>query len=148
MNNKTISIRAVGVAIRDGKILVQRDGNEYALPGGTVEFGETTEQTLKREHLEELGSDIKINRLLWTEETFFKIGETNHHVIAFYYLVDILDDSYIPQSGEFVSQKDNCNILLGWMPIEDLENITIYPKFLRNKIYRLDDPVKHFISKD
>ena len=37
-------LRTVGVLIRDGKLLVQRDrdGSEYALPGGHVKIGETT----------------------------------------------------------------------------------------------------------
>lgn len=148
MKKEIIGIRAVGVTIKDGKILVQRDGNEYALPGGTVEFGESTEETLKREHIEELGSDIKINRLLWTEETFWKSAEINHHVIAFYYLVDVLDDSYISQCDEFVSQKDNCNIMLGWIPIEEIKNITIYPTFLKEEINHLNESIKHFISRE
>ena len=35
-------LRTVGVLVRDGKLLVQRDrdGSEYALPGGHVKIGE------------------------------------------------------------------------------------------------------------
>lgn len=38
-------LRMVGVLIWDGKILVQRDrdGQEYALPGGHMKIGETLE---------------------------------------------------------------------------------------------------------
>ena len=44
-------LRTVGVLVRDGKLLVQRDrdGIEYALPGGHVKIGETTTDGLVRE---------------------------------------------------------------------------------------------------
>lgn len=40
-------LRTVGVLVRDGKLLVQRDrdGSEYALPGGHVKIGETMQRT-------------------------------------------------------------------------------------------------------
>ncbi|MBR6649852.1 MAG: NUDIX domain-containing protein [Clostridia bacterium] len=141
-------IRTVGVTVRDGKILVQRemDGNEYALPGGTVKFGETTVETLIREYYEEIGSDIIIKKLLWTEESFWEYNGKKQHGIAFYYLIDLLDDA-IFQRSEFVSQKDNCNVVLGWMPVNDLENIIIYPEFVKEEIHRINEPTKHFISK-
>lgn len=48
----TFSVRTVGVTVRDGKVLLQRekDGNEYALPGGTIKLGETSQETLMREY--------------------------------------------------------------------------------------------------
>ena len=49
-------LRTVSVLIKDNKILVQRDkdGNEYALPGGHVKIGETLENGLIRETMEEM----------------------------------------------------------------------------------------------
>ena len=48
-------LRAAAVLIKDNMILVQRDkgGNEYALPGGHVKIGETSEEGLVREMAEE-----------------------------------------------------------------------------------------------
>lgn len=147
-NEIRFGVRAVGITVRDGKVLVQReiDGNEYALPGGTVKLGETTQETLVREYKEETGSEITISRLLWTEESFWKYNGKMQHGIAFYYLIDFYDNSIFHQD-EFVSQKDNCNIILGWLPINELNNIIIYPEFIKNEIYNLDGPVKHYISR-
>ena len=142
-------VRTAGVLVRDGKILLQRDagGNEYALPGGHIKIGETLEAGLIREYMEETGAVIRCQRLLWSEECFWNWNGRQAHNIAIYYLIALEDGSDIPDTGEFISQKDNCNVLLGWLPVEALESITVYPSFLKEEIYHLDDPIKHFVTK-
>lgn len=142
-------VRVAAVLINNNKILVQRekDGDEYALPGGHIKIGETSEDCLIREIREETGASIKCDRLLWSEECFWEWNGKKVHSIAFYYSVKLCENEEIPDMGEFVSQKDNCNVVLGWMPIEELNNITIYPDFLKKEIHELNEPVKRFISK-
>lgn len=57
-----------------------RDGSEYALPGGHVKIGETTADGLVREYKEETGADIKVGKLLWTEDCFWDqlVGYVKH----------------------------------------------------------------------
>ena len=142
-------LRTVAVLVKDKKVLVQRDrnGNEYALPGGHVKIGETLEDGLIRETMEEMAVRIKCKRLLWSEECFWEWNGKKAHNIAFYYLIELCDDLAIPENGEFVSQKDNCDVVIGWMPIEKIKEVTIYPEFLKEEIYHLDEPIKHFVSK-
>lgn len=142
-------LRAAAVLVKDNKILVQRDkdGNEYALPGGHVKIGETLEARLIRETMEEMGVQIECKKLLWSEECFWEWNGRRAHNISFYYLIELCDGFEIPDTGEFVSQKDNCNVVIGWMPIEQIQNVTIYPEFLKEEIYHLDGPMKHFVSK-
>lgn len=144
------ALRSVGVLVRDGKLLVQRDrdGYEYALPGGHVKIGETTVDSLVREYKEETGADIRVGNLLWTEESFWNWNGTNAHSIAFYYRIELIDCSDIPDTGEFISHKDNCDVVLEWIPVEKLSDITIYPDFIKNTIYELDAPPRHFIRKE
>lgn len=142
-------LRTVGVLIKDNRILVQRDkeGKEYALPGGHIKIGETLENGLIREYKEETGAEIRIKRLLWSEECFWEWNGKQAHSIAFYYLIEGCEGFEIPDNGEFVSHKDNCHVLLGWLPIDGIRNVMIYPEFLKEEIYHLDEPMKHFVSK-
>ncbi len=149
VGNNICDVRAVGVLIKDGKILVQRErnGNEYALPGGHVKIGETLEEGLVREYKEEIGADISCEKMLWSEECFWEWSGRNMHNLSFYYLVALHGFAELPDNGGFISQKDNDNVLIGWLPIDELANVKIYPEFLKKEIYRLDDSLKHFVSK-
>ncbi len=144
-DNYICDLRTVGVLAKDGKILVQRDknGTEYALPGGHIKIGETLEDGLIREYKEETGVDIQVKRLLWSEECFWEWNGKQAHNIAFYFSVE----GEIPDTGEFVSHKDNSDVVIGWMDIEKLKDITIYPKFLKTEIANLDGPMRHFVSR-
>ncbi|MBQ3550448.1 MAG: NUDIX domain-containing protein [Clostridia bacterium] len=143
-------LRTVGVAVKNGKLLVQREknGNHYALIGGAVQVLETTEQALIREFKEETGADIKIKRLLWTEEDFWNYKGRRHHGLAFYYLVELENFDITPDSGTFTPQKDDPNVVFGWLPLSELDNITIYPTFIKDEIYSLKDELKHFVTKE
>jgi len=141
-------VRSAGVLVRDGKILVQREkyGSEYALPGGHVQMGETTVDALVHEYREETGADIRCERLLWTEECFWEWNGRKHHNLTYYYLINLRSGSDIPDSSEFVPHRDNSSVVIGWMPIDRLSDIVIYPEFLKRKISELDAPPAHFIT--
>lgn len=45
-------------------------------------------------------------------------------------------------------EKDNCNVVLGWLPLDELKCLTIYPSFLKEKILDIGDYTEHFITKE
>jgi len=140
------NVRVAGVLLRDGKLLVQRDKNgaEYALPGGHVQVGEETQNALKREFREEMGLDISVKRLLWTEECFWQWGSRRAHTFTFYYLIE----GEIADTGAFAAQKDNDNVLYGYLTIKELKNATVYPAFIKEQIDLPDAMPKHFVTYD
>lgn len=144
------NFRTVGVLLRDGKLLVQREqhGSDYALPGGHVKIGENSMESLVREYREETGAEIACKRLLWVEENFWTWNGRTTNSINFYYEIALAEGSDIPDHGEFVSQKDNCNVVLGWMPLAELSELTIYPTFLPEKIQDIKPYPEHFIRYD
>jgi 8-oxo-dGTP diphosphatase len=58
-------IGVFGVIIEDGKVLLgrRRDIDWWNLPGGGMELGETVDEALRREVLEETGVEVRVGRL-------------------------------------------------------------------------------------
>ncbi len=139
------SFRAVGVLMRNGKVLVQKDNNEYALPGGHVKIGETAEETIVREFLEETGLNIKCQRMIWVDESLWSYNSKNVHSVEFYFLVDTYDTI---EFSNFISQKDNCNIMLEWVNVNDVKNLNMYPDFIKDKITDISDGIEHFVYRE
>lgn len=146
----TCDLRVAGVLVKDHRVLVQRekDGTAYALPGGHVQIGETLEDALVREIREEMGVGIRCVRLLWSEECFWAWCGRQAHQISFYYLMELREPLDLPENGEFVPQKDHRDVVFGWMPIEELQHVTVYPAFLKEEIHHLNGPMKHFVSRE
>ncbi len=66
---------AYGILVHDGRIACAQIGYTkftYDLPGGAIDPGETPEQALKREFVEETGLDVKVGKL---------VTELNHYFI-------------------------------------------------------------------
>lgn len=141
----TCDFRCAGVIIRNGKVLLQRDRGEYALIGGHVQLGETGEEAVVREWKEELGVNIRCRRMLWTEECFWEWQGRMTHTLSFYYLADFCDGSDFPDDGQFRPQRDNPRIEIGWVPVEQLDGLTVYPEFLKRQIHELKPG--HFITR-
>ncbi|MBN2050846.1 MAG: (deoxy)nucleoside triphosphate pyrophosphohydrolase [Spirochaetales bacterium] len=90
-------ISTAGVVERNGTyLLAQRKpgtsiGESWEFPGGKVEPGETPEEALEREYLEEFQVSVKVGRRLCMG-TFSNRG-TEYTLMA--YAVELIDDDFV-----------------------------------------------------
>jgi len=66
--NSLVPAASAVVTNERGEILMQRrvDNDFWALPGGTMDFGETIVQTAEREVQEETGLDVRVDGIIGT----------------------------------------------------------------------------------
>ena len=150
-DNKIFGFRSSGVLIQDGKILIQRGVNDtvYALPGGHVAHGETSAETIVREYKEETGADIIAGRLIWVDESLWIWDGKYAHTVCFYHLLEIGNANTMPLDGQFKSLKDNdSELLLYWIPIDEIKNTDIYPTFIKDKAANISDGIEHFVYRE
>ena len=105
---------AYGLIIKDEKIvLIKKVGGPYNgkldLPGGTIEWGETPEQTLIKELNEEVGIDVIKYELFDANSIVFEWIhkeelERGHHLGIFYKVLDynneLLEDIKIDEKND------------------------------------------------
>jgi 8-oxo-dGTP diphosphatase len=101
MKNKKEPRIVVAAIIKNGnKLLLTKEVLEskkecWIFPGGGVNFGETLEEAVKREIKEELGIEIKVEKLLGFKEAIFP--KVNYHTIIFFFLAKPLGELSIKE---------------------------------------------------
>lgn len=143
------NFRVAGVFIQNGAVLVHRgrDDKFYALPGGRVEMFEETDAALVREMKEELKADTAIRRLLWICEDFYEYGGQKVHELCYYYLAEFEHPSQTQTEGSFwVTELDGSDLEFVWLPLADMENAVIYPRFLREGLLSLPQIIERKVD--
>lgn len=116
-------IRVAGLIIRGQEILLaehEKAGRRYwLLPGGGVEYGESLEEALERELIEEAGLPIRVEELLWTLDSI--PPDRHRHVLNV-----VLRDT--PLGDRLSPTQDRVLRDVVWMPIADIPELTLYPE--------------------
>lgn len=148
--NARFANRIVGVAFDRDRVLLHRtdDMTFWALPGGRAELLEPSPQTLVREMREEMGVEVQVDRLLWVAENFFTYGPRQHHELGLYFLMHLPLDSPLRDQPTFLGQEGDMPVYFEWHPIGTLENVALYPTFLRTGLQSLPPGVVHIIHVD
>ena len=136
------SIKAI--IVRDAHLLVIANRNAagetfYVLPGGGQEPLESAPQVLQRECLEEIGVGVRVGALLYVRDYIARNHEFAHENPLFHGLELMfecsLEDGLEPQIG---SVPDEWQTGVAWLPLEQLLELPLYPKVLRELLARGD----------
>lgn len=122
------------VIIENGKVgLIQRTKNGsiyYVFPGGGIEKGETPEEGAKREALEELGVEVKVNEC---------IEEIEYNGTQYFFLSEIVKGTFGSGQGEEYTnlERNRGTYLPIWVDVKRLSSINIIPKEVALKVQSL-----------
>lgn len=150
MEDGILNIRVGAIIMRDHKILMvgnKRSDYLYSV-GGRIKFGETAEEAVIREVMEETGVKMEVDRLGFVHENFF-VGDaaTNAgrkiYEISFFFFMKVPVD-FEPVCSSFT--EDGQEEQLEWIDIDT--DRMYYPDFFRNELVNLSQGVKHFVTKD
>lgn len=138
--------RVSGILIVDNKVLTVKiaNNNFYCLPGGHVEMFENTMHATIREFEEETGIKVKIDKLVYVCENFFKGNLGKMHELGFYYILKPEKD--IETKDFEIIEKDkhgDVSLKFKWMDVEKVENFK--PEFLKDRIKSLPQNVEHIV---
>jgi ADP-ribose pyrophosphatase YjhB (NUDIX family) len=142
--------RIVGVAVHENSVLLhQGEGEDFwTFPGGRAEFGESAEQTLKREMREEIGVDVEVVRLLWFVENFFTYADKQYHEIALYFLMQFPPScKYVVEQSSFQGEEEGAKLIFQWFAVQPdvLSGLPLLPSFLQTAVQNLPESVQHVI---
>ena len=144
-----LNVRAAGVMIHNGKVLVHKNVNSdyYALIGGRVEIGESSEDTIKREIKEELGKDIKITKYISTIENFFEIKGSKYHEIMFVHKIEFAneEDKKIEYTMKNIEGKDY--LQYEWLEMDKIDEYPLLPRAVKDILKENKFPI-HKINND
>lgn len=149
IENNRLNIRAAAVIIHNQKLLIEKNSNRshFCLPGGRIQIGEDSMQTVKRELQEELGKEVEIQYPMSVVENFFDIDNMKCHEIFFIHKAEFIaeDDKKIDYCLQNVEGKTH--IQYEWVDLNRLDEYNILPKCVKDIAKSPNFPA-HVIYRD
>jgi len=151
LDDARFTLRAAAVCLHQGYVLLHRAEHDdfWAMPGGRVEVMEPAAETLRREMLEEIGVEVQVGGLLWLVENYFEHGGRRHHELGLYFRIELPEDSaQLDKHLPFVGLEEGLKLYFEWFAVEELENVRLFPSFLRTALARPPAHPVHVVHHD
>lgn len=134
---RPVRVSPKAVIIEDDRLLaVHMKGSKgiyYMFPGGGHKTGETLEDTLRRECIEEIGCNVELGPVLWIRDYL----EKNHEFADIrpgFHQLEIMFECRLLGEPDMNSTGDTRQLGLAWIPLADIEEWPFWPKVLRTKL--------------
>lgn len=141
--------RVGAIIIHNGMLLMVKNKKSpyYYSVGGRVKLNETSEEAVIREVFEETGIYFDVDRLGFIHENFFieeVTKEVFHELSFFYYMKDNVNTHLICKSITENGEEES----LHWIPLNELENIHLFPEFYKTCLLKPNQNITHIISNE
>ena len=150
--NKWFRYRAAAIIVEDGYVLFatnEKDNYYYSIGGG-VHMGETAEDAVKREVLEETGIPYEVDHLAIIHENFFAesssspLNGLDFHEIALYYVMKPRGSRELKSDSYTQGVKEN----MCWLPINELDNYKAFPTFMKDYLLSEHTGIEHIVTDE
>ena len=143
-----LNIRVGAIICRGNEFLMMENDKDPFLysVGGRVKFGETAQEAIVREVLEETGVKMEVDRLGFVHENYFygdapsNQGKLIYEISLCFYMK--MPQEFTPVSVSFT--EDNSKEYIRWISLD--ENVKMYPVFFRTELRNPTNAVKHFVT--
>ncbi|MGC6456298.1 MAG: NUDIX domain-containing protein [Coraliomargaritaceae bacterium] len=149
---RTIRTAARALIIKNKKVLTikmrDKTGIFYILPGGGQEHGETLEEGLQRECLEELGAHVKVGKLLYLREYIgknheFRDTHSNFHQVESVFSCELSD----PEAVGRGTNHDKKQIGIEWIPLVEMPQRRFLPQAIKSAFNEFGfQPQAHYLG--
>ncbi len=129
MNKKTIFVFKGILFDNENKILIDNRKEEglegangkWEVPGGKIEFGESPEDAVKRELLEETGYNVKVKSIIPDSNvSLWEYPDYMQHTVIFFYICELIDNNHIDIQDKRINTYK-------WVSSNELEKYDFLP---------------------
>ena len=113
-----------------------------------MSFGESSEEALVREIKEELDITVTDYKPIWINECFFMDSGKKFHEIGMYYFVSVSGTGFRHYEPVFETKELTRTNTYEWLDLDHLNDISLYPLFIKDEIKTLDGNLKLIITKE
>lgn len=149
--NKWFRYRAAAIIVENGCVLFAGNENAdyfYSIGGG-VHMGESAEDAVLREVLEETGVQYEIDHLAIIHENFFyentgTLEGLDCHEICLYFLMKSRGTQHLNSNSTTCGVREEMH----WLPIQDLDKYKAFPSFMKEYLSKEHLGIEHIITDE